>query len=228
MAKQKPGLFELSGTLGGFTFVQTSKGTILRRPRGSVTPASCNKRFQQEINRNSVVTPPAQLVHNCIKQHAGRFKKSDLWQDIQSLMRKRCSEDYGELLSAVTRMEINPKCRVESMLTGLSTGVDRTDDVMTLTVINRGVHLAARLEPDAYCCEAFILFADEACRPVDTLQLQTGWVKAAEPLQAITSFAVPPVASYYMVLLKVICGRKNVVMDDLKATGLQVVSAGRL
>ncbi len=226
MAKQKRSLFELSGTLGGITFVQTRKGTVVRSARGTVKEAVCNDSLQEQNHLNYLVNPAARLVNGFVKVYALSFKKSDLWQDMQSRMRKSGENNFAGVLQSLEGMEVNPKYPLGRIMPDAQVRVELAQGIVTLEVHYTCVFFNA-VQADCYCYELVVLFANEECTLIDRVQINSGWLglKDARENNA-TSFEMPVGAAYYVVLMKVEGGRKGIAIEEKPAMGVRVMKTG--
>jgi len=226
MAKQKRSLFEVSGTLGSITFVQTRKGTVVRRARGTVKDAECNDSLKEQGQLNYLVNPPARLVNNFVKSYALTFKKSDLWQDMQSRMRKSGGDNFASVLHCLEGLEVNPKYPLDRIMPDAQVRVEHAQGIMTMELHYTSFFFNA-VPADCYCYEMVVLFANDECKLIDTVQINSGWLVFKDARQSnATSFEMPSGAAYYVVLLKVEGGRKGIAIEEKPAMGIRVMKAG--
>lgn len=230
MAKVKRALIHFSGTLGGITFVQGRYGAHVRAARGTHKPATINDSLEHQVSLNTIVARPAQLLLNFLKQYAPGFKKSDLWQDMMSLMRKRDSTDALQLLQTLEGMEVNPQYALHHALHSARLEVQVLKGVMTLTLTHHGQpYFKVPGDPDCYFTEIQVLFADEDLQLLETATINTGWIPLQQSnLRHETSFEVPVTAMYYVALVAVQAGRDGVPIEDKRAMGMAVMGVGRV
>lgn len=227
MAKQKKGLFELSGTIGGITFVHTKRGTIVRRTRGSIKKAVCNERLQEECNRNGIVNSTARLVHDFIARYAKSFKQSNLWQQMQRSMRKSFTNNVYGLLQTLEGMEINPNYPMHKIAGQAEVLTETAEGIMTVEIRAGNLSFTNTLNVDCFYAEATLLFGDDEARLVETIQVNTDWLLLKNSTRAfITSFEIPAGSRNYALLLKVQGGKNEKAIEDKRTMAIRLMKVG--
>jgi hypothetical protein len=230
MAKNKSTFFDPSGTLEGFTFVKMDKGNFIRRPRGSLTPVKCNDSLQAQSRRTPIINKAAQLVHNAIIEYAGAFKKSDLWQDMQGLIRQSKQNDLLSLLQPLEGLEVHQRHLLQKIVADVVIDLTQTGSVVTMQV-NAVNEPQFRLPypVDSYYYEIFALFISEKWEKLDTEKITTGWVPIDDPRVAFEmSFIAPEKVKYYVLMLKVQAGKLGEEVRDFRAMGIRVMMVGEM
>lgn len=231
MAKVKFDLQQISGTLGGVVFVKTKKGTHTRAPRGTYKPLVLARPYQKQIQINKPVNGTAKMVHDVIDTHHSEFKKSDIWQDMQRLLRKTKSNDRWRLLRKLQGLEANPRYQLTTLISTPRLEVECSQGIMTLTLKHtKKPSFRLSLGADCYFDEIYVVFGDEHCIPVqETAVVTSQWQDLNGPLlHHETSFEIPVTAIYYAILLAVQGGKGGTILVDKPAKGLKVMAVGRL
>ena len=224
MAKLQPGLVRISSTIGNMTFVQTKKGTYIRAPRGSKKAATCNDSLTRSYQRNHIVNPVVQLVHDVVKAYAPSFKKSDLWHDMNSRVRKCASDVFIDLLQQLEGVEVNPVYALGRISPAAMVEVQHGGGAITLRVHNRFVAFDAALHADRMYCELPVIFADDEGKLIEVTMVHTGWMPLQQDMGVYeTSFELPVTAKYCVVLMKIQAGKNGKEIEDKRAMGLKVM-----
>jgi hypothetical protein len=228
MAKAKFTLVDLSGTIGGLTFVRTRNGDFARAKRGTYTSVECNDSLKVQSSRTTLINDAAKLVHDLIKFYVKGFKKSNLWQEMLSLVRTSAANDLLSMLKPLEGLEAHGKYKISSINPGAVVNVTYVNGIMTMELMcSQEPHFPLPDEPDCYYYELVVLFIDAAKCPMKTERMNTGWLNTKEPkLRFEMAFETPAEWKYYVVLLKAQAGCNEQEIADFRAMGMRVMKVG--
>jgi hypothetical protein len=228
MAKNKSGLFRISGTIGGITYVHTTDGGVVRAARGTYKEAVLNDDCKAQVNRNTIVNGAAKLVHDVVRVYAGIFKYAKLWQDMLKRVRKCVSDDLAALLETLEGLEINPKYTLPKILVAGDVTVQYGSGMMTVAVkYHPELNFEIAGTVDSYYLEFCVIFIDEDRVRIESAMINSGWRKnGGKDARFETSFEIPPLTKHYVVILKVQGGVDEQEVEDKRAMGMQVVKTG--
>ncbi|HEX6913909.1 MAG TPA: hypothetical protein VF145_01625 [Chitinophagaceae bacterium] len=230
MARNRSASFDLSGTLGKYTFVRSKYGKFVRAARGTHKPALCNETLTAVFNRNEVLNKAAKLVHDPLRMYAATYKENGLWQRMLSAMRRSPTNDLSDLLKTQEGREAHEKYPVSKIMISPSVRASHSKGVMTLELqCDYPPVFELTVEPPQYQCEMFVVLIDEDWCHTGVETVSTGWINTAEPLRKFeTSFEISPVARYFLVILKVEAGYNGVAEHRSIGKGFRIMTSGMI
>ncbi len=128
------GIIKLSGTIDGFTFVNSKYGRHIRRARGTVKKASLNSVLQKNSERTKIISKSGSEIYEEIKEISGKFKEGQLWQKMIARMMRAGNTNIESLLNTLIGMEINSAHSVDALQTGfeISPTLDKKSLIVNL------------------------------------------------------------------------------------------------
>lgn len=229
MAKNIHPVFKFQGTIGGNTYVKSkaNKGEgYVRAQRGTIKPAVCNSVLEENSKRTSSLNRAAKPVHDAMKQLAGGFKQSNLWQQMLKRMRSASTSTLLDLYASLEGMEINSAYPLERLVPGTKVMVrwEGAYLVARFTIPNQPM-FARQLKVEAYVYELSAIWMDEEGRVCGTDRVENEGTLVLEQA-GVCEFLIgmPEGARYYLLCLGLRVGKEG---DDV-CKGMRVVEVGAI
>jgi len=100
------GILRVKGNVGELVFVNFGQTIYVRRKRGTLKPATVNKKFQQNVDRNEEVMHTAKPIHTIFTEYAGGKSTGRFWTNMLSRIRKCSNDDLETHLESLEDLEI--------------------------------------------------------------------------------------------------------------------------
>jgi len=230
MAKTKNALIKLSGTLYDVTFVDSKAyGKHARSPRGTHKKAEINAVLLENSRKTDVINNTAQVIHDHFKDIGHGFKEGRLWQALLSCFFTAPTTSLADLYTSIQGLELNRKYPLNRLVLVPQLSVYVRKGKLRLNLEpQHHPHFSKQLEVDGYFYTVHLLYLDSKGEAIDTDGIETEWVHFTDEVPFYElSFDVPLKICYYILVLEVVAGYKQVPLDVFPAKGMRVLAAGK-
>jgi hypothetical protein len=201
-------------------------GEHTRAARGSIKPALLNDALIAKGRELTIINRLGSEVHYLLKQYAGFFKESMLWQKMLSRMHNATDMKPAALLNSLTGLELNSRYPFE-----------RFGMLPFVTVTPRKQHIAIQLKNEhtlhfntkaaVYRYDVIVLFFNAKGKAVDSVVMSSKWFKIREAAGVIPFDAeVPKNSRLYLICLRIHGGKDDDALNELGSQGMYIKQAG--
>lgn len=114
MAKLRPSLIKIKGTLMGVTLVDSKRyGEHARAARGTYTPVTINNELVQSGERLQSSNRAAKLIFDAVRDE---HKDGGFWPDLLSVFRKQLKEDKRFSFKGLLNLECSKTHKLDTLL----------------------------------------------------------------------------------------------------------------
>ncbi len=228
MAKIVHAAVELKGTLGGLTYIRSSKyGNHVRAARGTFTKTGCNDVLSKNAGRTGLLNAAMSPVYQFLKTYYSGCTGNELWPEMLRRARLADANDLLSLMLQLEKLELHPRYPFAKPVHNLQLAVQNRQQkiLVDFTASFHPVFNYAR-KANAYYFDIAVLFRDKAGGlAADTIS--TEWVSYKDEVPAYELvFKKPANACCYLVVMKVQGGCNAEEMNFVDMRGVQVVKVG--
>jgi hypothetical protein len=223
-------VFELHGTLGGVTFVNSrTYGKHIRTRRGTHRPATVNKSFKENSGHLIGANRPAQIIKKALDPHRKNFACGQLWQRLVSVFRQQ-SRTHGKFdflaLKGVDIHKEYPLHRLISMM--VKVAVDHDTSVLLVTLdYHAHPEFTKAKYVDGYRFTVIALYPSLEKNAAITTVATSSVISLDDKVETQQfTLPMPAEAEQYLLCVKLEGMEENRLCEGMPTKGMNLIEAG--
>ena len=223
------GILRVKGNVGELVFVNFGQKIYVRRKRGTIKPATVNKKFQTNVARNKKIMQTAKPIHTILGEYAGRKRLGRFWPNMLSRLRKTSDDKLETHLECLANLDIFENYPLSNCIVMNDYQLNTYKDHFSIDLKLTGHASFANKKTNCYYYELIAILWGKDRKITEYKSIPTPWIYKGNRKPKINmKFERTRWDKYYLIALKLKGGIEGKVSDLMPDISLAILGGGVL